>query len=82
MEKLNKAMTNLKEKRQRQVKDIDPQTLETYRELRKQRGTAVAKVQQGTCLGCRITLPVSDLQRVRGGSVVRCGSCGRILYLA
>ncbi len=81
-EKLDKALTNLKEKRQRLAKDIDPQTLEIYRELRKQRGTAVARVQQGTCLGCRITLPVSDLQRVRGGSIVRCGSCGRILYLA
>ena len=81
-EKLNKALTNLKEKRQRLAKDIDSQTLEMYQELRKQRGTAVARVQQGTCLGCRITLPVSDLQRIRGGSIVRCGSCGRILYLA
>ena len=81
-EKLNKALTNLREKRQRLAKDNEPQTLEMYQELRKQRGTAVARVQQGTCLGCRITLPVSDLQRIRGGSIVRCGSCGRILYLA
>ena len=81
-EKLNKELTGLKEKRQNLANDIDSQTLEMYRELRKQRGTAVARVQQGTCLGCRITLPVSDLQRVRGGDIVRCGSRGRILYLA
>jgi predicted nucleic acid-binding Zn-ribbon protein len=82
MEKLKKAIASLKNKRQRLVKDIDQETIDIYTELRKQRGTAVARVQQGTCLGCRITLPVSDLQRARGGSLVRCSSCGRILFLA
>jgi predicted nucleic acid-binding Zn-ribbon protein len=82
MEKLKKAIASLKDKRQRLVKDIDQETIDIYTELRKQRGTAVARVQQGTCLGCRITLPVSDLQRARGGSLVRCSSCGRILFLA
>lgn len=82
MEKLKNSIAGLEQKRERVVKDIEPQTVEIYQEIRKQRGTAVAKVQQGTCLGCRITLPVSDLQRVRGGGMVRCSSCGRILFLA
>jgi len=82
MEKLRNTIASLGDKRQRLVKNIEPQAVEIYQELRKQRGTAVARVQQGTCLGCRITLPVSDLQRVRGGSMVRCSSCGRILFLA
>lgn len=80
MEKLKKAIEALKTRRERMAKDIDPQTIEIYQELRKLRGTAVARVQQGTCLGCRISLPVSDLQRVKGGGMVRCSSCGRILY--
>jgi len=82
MENLKKAISGLKTRRQRMLEGIDPQTAEIYHELRKQRGTAVARVQQGTCLGCRISLPVSDLQRVKGGSMVRCSSCGRILYQA
>ncbi|MFC1900958.1 zinc ribbon domain-containing protein [Chloroflexota bacterium] len=81
-EKLEKAIVSLKDKRQRMMNDIDPQTVEIYQELRKQKGAAVAKVQQGTCLGCRISLPVSDLQRVKGSGMVRCSSCGRILYQA
>jgi len=36
----------------------------------------------GICQGCRITLPNTDLQRARGGGVVRCSSCGRIIFLA
>jgi predicted nucleic acid-binding Zn-ribbon protein len=61
---------------------IDADTLFTYQELKKRKGLAVAKVEQGICQGCRITLPNTDLQRARGGGVVRCSSCGRIIFLA
>ncbi len=61
---------------------FDAETIETYQELRKRKGTAVAKVEQGICQGCRITLPNTDLQRAKGGGVVRCSSCGRIIFLA
>jgi uncharacterized protein len=61
---------------------IDADALFTYQELRKRKGLAVAKVEQGICQGCRITLPNTDLQRAKGGGVVRCSSCGRIIFLA
>jgi len=61
---------------------IDAEALATYQELRKRKGVAVAKVEQGICQGCRITLPNTDLQRAKGGGVVRCSSCGRIIFLA
>ncbi len=61
---------------------IDADTVFTYQELRKRKGVAVAKVEQGICQGCRITLPNTDLQRAKGGGVVRCSSCGRIIFLA
>jgi uncharacterized protein len=61
---------------------IDAAALATYQELRKRKGVAVAKVEQGICQGCRITLPNTDLQRAKGGGMVRCSSCGRIIFLA
>jgi hypothetical protein len=61
---------------------IDAEALATYQELKKRKGVAVAKVEQGICQGCRITLPNTDLQRAKGGGVVRCSSCGRIIFLA
>ena len=82
LEKLMTAIAVLKEKRQAQVAGIEPQTVAIYQEVKKQRGTAVARVEQGLCRGCRISLPVSEFQKVRTGALVRCGSCGRILYLA
>ncbi|MFC2051685.1 zinc ribbon domain-containing protein [Chloroflexota bacterium] len=82
LEELKTTLSNLKDKRQKQAAGVDPQVIETYQALRKQKGTAVAKVAEGICRGCRISLPVTELQKARSGNLVRCGSCGRILFLA
>ena len=82
IEQLKTTLSNLEQERQLLSAEIDSQVIELYHELRKQKGTAVAKVEQGICRGCRISLPTTDLQRVRSGSLVQCSSCGRILFLA
>ena len=62
---------------------VQPADLSLYERLLKStQGTAVAKVERGMCLGCRITLPTKELQQVRNGrSLVLCNSCGRILHV-
>jgi hypothetical protein len=82
LEQFKTILSKLKHKRQLLAAEIDPQVVEVYSELKKQRGTAVAKVEQGICRGCRISLPVTELQRTRSNNLVRCSSCGRILFLA
>ena len=82
LEKLKTAIANLKQKRQTQVAGIDPQAVAVYQEVRKQRGTAVARIDQGLCKGCRVTLSVTEFQKARTGALVKCGNCGRILFLA
>jgi predicted nucleic acid-binding Zn-ribbon protein len=78
-----KAAQAVLESNRKQLSSLfDAETLATYQELRKRKGLAVAKVEQGICQGCRITLPNTDLQRAKGGGVVRCSSCGRIIFLA
>jgi hypothetical protein len=78
-----KAAQVVQESNRKQLTALfDAETIDTYQELRKRKGTAVAKVEQGICQGCRITLPNTDLQRAKGGGVVRCSSCGRIIFLA
>jgi predicted nucleic acid-binding Zn-ribbon protein len=79
---LKASQTVLESNRQQITALLDGDTLFTYQELRKRKGLAVAKVEQGICQGCRITLPNTDLQRAKGGGVVRCSSCGRIIFLA
>ena len=62
----------------------NPQHIVRYERLRINRqGYAVAKVEQGMCQGCRLTLPTHELQRARTAEdLVTCNSCGRILYLS
>ena len=82
IQQLKTTLSHLEQKRRLILAELDPQIVNLYQELRGQKGTAVANVDQGICRGCRISLPTSELQRVRGGSLVRCSSCGRILFLA
>ena len=82
LEHVKTVISDLNHKRQLVTADIDAKTYEAYEQLKKQKKTAVAKVEQGICRGCRISLPVNELQRVRSGSLIRCSSCGRILFLA
>ncbi len=82
MEKLKTTLSDLKHKREVLSTSIDPETIEFYDKLKKHKGTAVAKVEQGICRGCRISLSTAELQQVRGGSLVQCSNCGRILFLA
>jgi predicted nucleic acid-binding Zn-ribbon protein len=81
---LNTALLGLEDKKKEGSSKIDTASLELYRLLREKRqGRAVAKVERGICQGCRIALPVSELQRVKQSQeVVQCGSCERILYLS
>jgi predicted nucleic acid-binding Zn-ribbon protein len=75
------SLAELTEKRQVFIRDVDAASLQLYQTLRKQKGSAVARVEQGICRGCRISLPVNELQNVRSGRLIQCSSCARILYL-
>ena len=82
MEELKTKLSDLKHKRQALTAEIDPKAVELYHKLSRQKGQAVAKIEQGICSICRISLPITDLQRARSGDLVQCSSCGRILFQA
>ena len=82
LEELESAYAGLTQQRAKAAANIPADAIAVYQIVQKQKGTAVARVEQGTCRGCQISLPTTELQQVRGGGLVRCSSCGRILYLA
>jgi len=63
------------------TKSIPAAALELYEGIRARKLQVVVKVEQGMCQGCRLTLSMSEWQRAKAGSLVQCGSCGRILYV-
>jgi hypothetical protein len=82
IDQLKTKLADLKQKRQQLSAMIDTKALELYRDLRKQKGISVAKVEQGICRGCRISLSAAELQQARGNNLIQCSSCGRILFVA
>ncbi len=82
IEQLKKSLADLNEKRRQLAGQIDSPTLKLYEKIRQQKKPAVAKVEQGICRACRISLSASALQKARSGQPVQCGSCGRILYIS
>jgi len=81
IDRLESELSDLKQKRRIISDGADAQAITLYEKIRKQRGQAMAKVEQGICRGCRISLPSSELQQARSGNPVQCSSCGRILFL-
>ena len=57
--------------------------LSLYESLRESKGgQALARIERGTCRGCRLALSTAQLQRARSAQeIVQCGSCQRILYV-
>jgi predicted nucleic acid-binding Zn-ribbon protein len=60
---------------------LEPAHLQLYEAVRaRKQGAVVAKIEQGRCRGCRITLSNSTMARARASELVQCDSCGRVLY--
>lgn len=80
-ERLLGLLQTLEQERRSQVAQIALADLEVYQRIRELRGgRGAVRIEQGRCSGCRIGLSMADLQRARGHDLVRCSSCGRILY--
>jgi predicted nucleic acid-binding Zn-ribbon protein len=72
----------LETERRDQAAAIDAELLARYDHIRRvHQGRGVAKLDRNLCLGCRISLPVSAVNRARAGNaLVQCPNCERILY--
>lgn len=81
-DKLQAIIARLTEKRRKLAEEVAAPSLKVYEGLREPlQGKVLAKVAQGRCQGCRLSLSVSELKLARGAGMVQCSSCRRILFL-
>ena len=77
--------TTLKEMRARteqESRKIDPQMLEKYRTIKQHCTPPMAKLVEGQCSGCFMSLPSATLLELKNGErIVECDNCGRIIYI-
>lgn len=82
--RLEPEIASLQASRDDQSPAMDTSSLRLYQLLRERHGgQVIARVERGMCQGCRITLPMSVLQKARSGTgLVQCVSCERILLVS
>ena len=62
-------------------KKVAPKLLEKYRSIKQHCTPPMAKLINGQCSGCFMSLPSATLLDIRSGDrIVECDNCGRILY--
>jgi predicted nucleic acid-binding Zn-ribbon protein len=80
-DKMKRNFVILKRRREAASTAMDEASLTEYEYLRKRKGgVAVAKVEDGNCGACHVSLPTGTLSALHGEARVHCPSCGRILY--
>ena len=58
---------------------VDPALLEEYETIKKHITPPVARLAHGQCSGCNTSLPSAILSKIKGGSLVECETCGRMI---
>ncbi len=83
--RLSQELDALRAQREAQAAKLTAALVTQYDRLRRRRkGIAVAKVERGACLGCRLSVPAVVLQRARSTlqpAPAQCPSCERFLYV-
>ncbi|GAA3082327.1 zinc ribbon domain-containing protein [Streptosporangium carneum] len=79
---IDKEAVEVKGRRTAVAADIPADLLALYDKLREQFGVGAAMLQGARCLGCRTSLSIAEINRIKAAShdeVVRCEECRRIL---
>jgi predicted nucleic acid-binding Zn-ribbon protein len=81
IDSLSSELPGLESERTSVAGEIDPAVLKVYDHVRRaHQGKGVARLDRNLCLGCRISLPTSTVNKARAGSaLVQCPNCERIL---
>lgn len=80
--RLRAEIAGYDEQRREQAEYVDADLLRTYDHVRRaHQGKGIAKLDRNLCLGCRISLPVTLVNKARNpNNTIQCPNCERILY--
>ena len=75
-------LQRLRAKIEEEAKKVEPSLLERYRSIKQHCTPPMAKLVEGQCSGCFMSLPSATLLELKNGEhIVECDNCGRIIYI-
>ena len=77
----NAKLSEQRTRTEEEAKKVDPALLEQYRSIKQHCTPPMARLVEGQCAGCFMSLPSATLLEIKNGNnIVLCDNCGRILY--
>jgi len=77
------TLKTMRDKTEAEAAKLDPALLEKYRHVKQHCTPPMAKLIDGQCSGCFMSLPGATLLEIKSGEkMVLCDNCGRILFNA
>ena len=75
------ALQGMRAHTEEEAKKVQPELLAKYRSIKQHCTPPMARLVNGQCSGCFMSLPSATLLEIRNGDrIVECDNCGRILY--
>ena len=79
---ISELITNLTKEEEKICKKIQPALLDSVERISKRyNGNYMVKIFNEACSYCFNDVPTADLVKIKKGEIVRCTSCGKILYI-
>lgn len=80
-QRIRKLLAQIPLSRQKLLDQLDNGLWQKYLEMKKKILEPLARVEKGTCMGCRVSIPFNDLRLLKlGDEIIYCSHCGRMLY--
>ena len=74
-------LQKMRARSEEESKKIEPRLLDKYKSIKQHCTPPMAKLVNGQCSGCFMSLPSATLLEIRNGErIVECDNCGRILF--
>ena len=80
-QKVRKMLAQIPKARDKLLDKVEAEVWKKYVEMKKKLIDPLARVEKGTCMGCRVGLSFHDLRTLKvGEGLLHCQSCGRMLF--
>lgn len=75
------TLNEMRARTEQEARKVEAELLTKYRSIKQHCTPPMAKLVEGQCAGCFMSLPSATLLEIKSGArIVECDNCGRILY--